>query len=261
MLAPGPSLATLLQPASYSPRFRERIGPATGRGVRIAVIDSGWDRGLAGTSARVTDGICLAWTGSAMEFSSDVQDRIGHGTACITLLSRVAPEAEIYPVRVFARELSSSVAALCDAIRWSVHRGCDVVNLSLGSFSPDSALPLYAACEEARSAGAIVVAASSGDGSPCYPADFDNVLSVGVGTFSTPFDFAYQADAAVECLAAPGALGHAVWLEGRILPTDEPSFAAPNIAGVVALIRERNPGAGLDEVRCQLRHLAVSVSA
>ncbi|MBV9774399.1 MAG: S8 family serine peptidase, partial [Gemmatimonadetes bacterium] len=194
---------------------------------------------------------------SAVEVTRGEGDRTGHGTGCVTTLFRVAPDAEVYPVRVFDGTLETSVPALRDALLWAVREGFDVINLSLWTPRPDALVPLYAACEEARAAGSIVVAAAPREADHAYPAVFDNVLSVGVGPHDGPFEYEYHAGAAVECLAACGDRGWVTGLGGERIRASGSSFAAPNVAGIVALLRERYPAAPLDEVRALLDRYAV----
>ncbi|MBV9773363.1 MAG: S8 family serine peptidase [Gemmatimonadetes bacterium] len=247
------SLAPLPHPAWV----RDALGPVTGRGVRVAVIDSGWDVGLRVEGLRVEPGASFVGTTECSASPEDVQDRLGHGTSCATTVHRIAPDALLCPVRIFGATLETSIPEVRRAILWAVERGFDVVNLSLGTALPEAVVPLYAACEAALRAGTVVVAASSG-AEGCYPAAFDNVLSVGAGPYTDPFRFVYREDDAVECLAARGIEGRVVSLGGEARVADGPSFAAPNVAGIAALIRERFPGSPLSRVRELLAGLSTS---
>ncbi|HEX6748768.1 MAG TPA: S8 family serine peptidase [Longimicrobium sp.] len=259
-----PDAAAALAPADrggglarlYAPLPRPRWARGTtGRGVRVAVIDSGWDHALRVPGLRLRPGVSFA--GGAGAPPADDGDRIGHGTACISTLFRVAPEAEICPVRVFGDAFDTSVAALRAALEWAVRERFDVISLSLWTPRADALVPLYAACEEARRSGVVIVAAAPDDPRTehVYPAVFGSVLSVGEGPFGDPFDYAFRHGAAVECLAAPGDHGAVLWRGGPRDGMWGSSFAAPNVAGIAALLCERHPGAGLEEVRGHLaRH-------
>ena len=113
----------------------------TGRGVGVAVIDSGvnpWHphvRGVAG-------GVGIDVRGREVEESVDA---LGHGTAVAAAIRECAPDAEIHAVRVFEERLSTTGAALAAALRWCGARGLQVVNLSLGTVNPEHRDALAAA--------------------------------------------------------------------------------------------------------------------
>jgi subtilisin family serine protease len=238
------------------PRFRELLGDATGRGVRIGVIDTGWDRTLP--DPRVLPGVGLTDPDDdfALLRSDDDHDRLGHGTACADLVLRLAPAASIVPIRVFGGQLETSPAALRAGIDWAAEQSIPLVNLSLGTTLEHERAPLLAACERARRGGMLIVASAPNAGAATYPAAFDEVIGVDAGDFASPWEFRHRAGAVVECTAA-GMDQRLRWLGGREEVMSGTSFAAPHITGIVALILERRPGAGLEEVRETLGKLGV----
>jgi len=84
----------------------------TGKGVRIAVIDSGVHaehphvRGVAGGMAIREDGSIL----------DEYVDRLGHGTAVTAAIREKAPDAEIFAIKVFWRALATDITTLVRAI-------------------------------------------------------------------------------------------------------------------------------------------------
>ncbi|HET7231385.1 MAG TPA: S8 family serine peptidase [Longimicrobium sp.] len=228
---------------------------ATGRGIRVAVVDSGWDRSVA--DPRVPPGIGLVDPRDdlALLRGPDDGDLLGHGTACIHQVLRIAPGATVLPVRVFGNRLECAPRVLLEAIDWAAGEGVDVINLSLGTARPDMLRPLYAACERARRAGAVVVAAG-GNHWVTYPSVFEHVLGVEKGSFASPFEFRYRPDEALE-VEAWGIRHPVTLLGGRVSVGTGTSVAAPNVTGIVALLRERHPGAGVDEIRPLLARFAV----
>jgi subtilisin family serine protease len=223
------------------------------RGVRVGVIDSGWDRTLS--DPRVLPGVGL--TDPADDFAllrtDDDHDRLGHGTACADLILRRAPAASIVPIRVFGSQLETSPAALRAGIDWAAEQSIPLVNLSLGTTLEHERAPLLAACQRARRRGTLIVAAAPSAGT--YPAAFDDVIGVEAGDFPSPWLFHHRPGAVVECTAS-GKDQRLRWLGGREEVMSGPSFAAPHITGIVALILKRHPGAGLAEVREVLGRLA-----
>jgi MarR family 2-MHQ and catechol resistance regulon transcriptional repressor len=237
-------------PAPFEPPawVAEGLGRPTGKGLLVAVIDSGWDH--ACDDPRVLPGIGLVDPADelAMLRTDDDQDRVGHGTACIHQILRIAPDARVVPIRVFGKVLDTGPEQLYEAILYAIDRGVDVVNLSLGTMLPRARDPLYFACETARRKGIIVVAAGSNSGGASYPAIFENVIGVSADRFGSPYDFEYHVDEAMECRAW-GVEQPVVGLGGAEEVKHGTSFATPNIAGIVCLLLERYPGASLERIR------------
>jgi subtilisin family serine protease len=167
----------------------ERIGApeawttASGAGTTIAVVDSGIDLEHEDLAAQLVDQIsCIGAAGDPTRCRGSAQDDNGHGThvSGIALaatgngrgIAGVAPGARLLAVRVLANDCS---AAGCTAsgtagdvaagIRWAVDHGADVINLSLGGGSIQSALgcAFCDAIDYAWSKGVIAVIAAGND--------------------------------------------------------------------------------------------------
>lgn len=261
--APPPSL---LRPA----RLRAEVGDATGRGVRVAVIDSGVDpawchSGLAegvGLLAREPAGDEV---GPASEFrlesTCDVADLDGHGTSCIDLLLGIAPGVTVHPVRVFHRRRRTSIEVLVAALAWAVEQRVDVVNLSLGTIEVTALRPLYRVCEAARAAGTVVVAAHQRHPRwESLPAAFPNALGVAGGEFANVHDYLYHPRQPIDCVAQ--GRRRVRLLGGGRAEAFAASYAAPHVSALVALFLERRrrdgeERPGLDAVRRSLARCAL----
>ena len=247
-------------PAPFEPPawVAEGLGRPTGKGIVVGVIDSGWDR--ACDDPRVLPGVGLVDPADdlAMLRGDDDGDRVGHGTACIHQILRIAPDARVVPIRVFGGGLETSPGTLQAGILYAIERGVNVVNLSLGTTLKGTLHHLYAACEKARRQGIIVVAAGHNSQKWSYPAIFENVIGVSAARFGSAYDFRYHRDGAMEC-EAWGVQQPVVWLGGEQQVKHGTSFAAPNITGIVCLFLERHPGASLEQVRALLAEHATAV--
>ncbi|MGH7454214.1 MAG: S8 family peptidase, partial [bacterium] len=228
--------------------MKDELHAPTGQGVRIGVIDSGWDRSLADPRIKKGAGFVDSTDELALRQSDDDHDRIGHGTACADLILQIAPNAEIFPLRVFGHRLETSVSILVAAIKWAIDHQLRVLNLSLGTHLADAIRPLYAACELARRNGLIIVAAAHVSNASSFPSIFENVLGVTSGHFNSPFEYCYRKNEAIECVAKGGEQT-VLWLDGQRVPRQGTSFTAPHISGIVALFLERYPHARLENIR------------
>lgn len=150
---------------------------ATGRGVRVAVIDSGVHVGHPHIG-RVAGGISVGVDGAIEEHV--YTDLLGHGTAVMAAIQEKAPAAEYFAVRVFQSSLSTSASCLLHAIEWCVDRKMDVVNLSLGSFNNAHRERFARAAARALKAGTLLAAAREANGQLCYPGSLPTVFSVGL---------------------------------------------------------------------------------
>ena len=228
----------------------------TGAGVRVAVVDSGVDP--THPRIRVAGGVALSvGKDGRVEQAGEVADKAGHGTACAGIILRKAPAASIYSVRIFDESLSAEGSVLVAALRWCLDEGMDVVNLSLGTTDPGFRRPLAEAAREAVGAGVILVAAEHNEGLESYPAVLPDVIGVAGGKIAGRYGFHYREGKPIECVAR-GDEQRLCWLQPREVMTAGTSFAAPHISGIVALIREASPGAGLEEVREVLKANAVA---
>lgn len=153
----------------------------TGRDVAIAVIDSGVHPAhdhIAGD--RLGAGVMVMPDGAVVEGEDVWLDRLGHGTAVTAAIQEKAPEALCVPVRVFREALKTSAAALIAAIRWSIAREVQVINLSLGSVNAAHRDAFAAVADEAVAAGIVIVAARQANDAPCYPGALAQVVGVEV---------------------------------------------------------------------------------
>jgi subtilisin len=220
-----------------------------GYGVRVAVIDSGWDR--ARRDSRVAPGVAVVAPDGTLlpEFSDDDMDSNGHGTACINLILNGAPLCTVIPVKVFGAQRETSPIILARAIDRVAQIGVKVANLSLGTLRDDARRVLYEACERARRAGVILVAAAGNKNDGwSYPAVFEPVLGVGVTRRSEMFGIEYVSGAAVEC-RVPMRARRVQWLGGRSFELSGTSFEAPVITSLIVRLVADQPSLDLAGVR------------
>ena len=207
-----------------------RFPGATGRGIRVAVIDSGVNprhphiRSIAG-------GVCIGDEGTPQEGS--YVDMLGHGTAVTAAIQEKAPGAAYFAVKLFRDGLRTSADHLLAAIGWAIDNGMDVVNLSLGTRNADHRARFEEIVKRAVRAGVTLVSARQTGDQFCLPGSLPGVISVGLD-WDCP-------RGAYWCLHAGRdpvfyASGYPRALEG--MPRERNlhgiSFAVANMTGVVA---------------------------
>jgi subtilisin family serine protease len=152
------------------------VAGRTGRGVAIAVIDSGVHPRHPHIRLEAL-GRLLAVDADGREHA-DAVDRLGHGTAVAAAIQEKAPDAELHVIRVFQDRLSTTTAALVHAIDLAAGLGATLVNLSLGTAGPQHAAALAAAVARAAEAGVTIVAPRRSADAPSYPGSLPGVAGV-----------------------------------------------------------------------------------
>lgn len=151
----------------------------TGKGVTVAVVDSGIDKDDPRLSGVEIEGwsITLGATGHAM-LSSDCHDENGHGTEIAAAINAIAPDAKLVAVKIMGARLRTSAELMAAGIETSAKNGAKVVNLSLGTPNMGKALLLRECVANAVEAGSIVLAAAHPKGERAYPADLPETIGV-----------------------------------------------------------------------------------
>ncbi|MFN0090182.1 MAG: S8 family serine peptidase [Acidimicrobiales bacterium] len=219
-------------------------GGAAGAGVRVAVIDSGVEANHPALEGcvDVVSGVAVvldAWGQPRVERGPH-DDAYGHGTACASIVHRLAPQARIVSVRVLGGAGSTKAVQFLTALEWAVTQGFEVINLSLGTTAREHALAFHDLCDQAYFSGSLVVTAANNVLAPSYPSLYASVLSVASNTARDPFRFHYNPDPPTEFLA-PGVEVDVAWKGGGRTTASGNSYAAPHIAGVAALIKSKHP--------------------
>ena len=146
----------------------------SGRGVTVAIIDSGVNPshphvgGVAGGARINPDGLV---TGDYLDYN-------GHGTAAAGAIREKAPDALLYAVKVFDRNLTTNIETIIKAIEWAVERGVRVINLSLGTTNASHREAFERVLERAALEKIILVAASSMSGEICLPGSLASAVGV-----------------------------------------------------------------------------------
>lgn len=220
-------------------------GDSTGKGVRVAVVDSGIDAGHPAVEGSVRSGVVVEYdensdTRVRVEDENPPSDMAGHGTACAGIIHKLAPEAEIYSVRVLGRDMRGKAYQFAGGLRWAIDNGMHVVNLSLSTSREDYYGLFHKLTDDAYFKNVILVSAVNNIPAPSYPSLYSSVFSVASHAGQDPFTYYYNPDPPVE-FGAPGIDVEVAWLNGQYSVVTGNSFAAPHIAGLAALILERHP--------------------
>jgi subtilisin len=235
--------------------------------IRIGIIDTGICRDHPGITPA---------GGYNCVYSEDTslwyRDEEGHGTHCAGVVAATiaktgrgvkgyVPQAEILAYRVFADEADAFTFDIARAIQRAVDDGCDIINMSLGSPTIQTAIRVKT--EMAYDRGVLSIAATGNESDVVnYPAAFNSVMGVGAfGKFgSYPDDSLHRAtESSIRDgdgkyylanfsnfgngidFCAPGVAIISTVPGGDYCAWDGTSMACPQVTGLAALALAANP--------------------
>ncbi|MFD3530954.1 type VII secretion-associated serine protease mycosin [Streptomyces sp. NPDC058664] len=237
-----------------------------GKGVRVAVIDTGVDDvnpqlrsavdAKAGKDYLKPDKENPGFGDEKRGKTDGTVDDVGHGTKVAGIIAArpragtgfvgLAPEATIIPIRQNDEKNSGKSDTMALAIDHAVAKGAHVINISQDTtqaLGPDS--PMAKAVARAIAAKVVVVASAGNDGMDgklknTYPAAFPGVLAVASSDRNNERAVFSQSGTFVG-VAAPGVDIVSTVPGGGQCVDNGTSFSAPYVAGVAALLRAKYP--------------------
>jgi len=228
-----------------------------GAGIKVAVEDSGVDRGHR--DLKLVGGF------SAVAGEEWFEDGLGHGThvaGTIAALDNdadvvgVAPGAELYSVKVLDKRGKGTFESVIAGLQWCVEHGMHLVNFSITH--PTGNESLVAAVKAAAAAGLVMIAAAGNTAQAVqFPAAYPEVIAVAAATDrNTAADFSSfgpEID-----LIAPGVGVRSTLSGGGTGKKSGTSMASPHVTGLAALALAAGRGLlrGVEAVRRALQESA-----
>jgi subtilisin family serine protease len=223
----------------------------SGRGVRVAVLDTGMDLQHPDFAGR-------AITSQSFITGEAVQDGHGHGTHCVgtscgpqrPLEGRrygVAFNAQIFAGKVLSNGGRGPDGGILAGINWALTNRCQVISMSLSALAAPS-MAYEQVAQRALTAGTLIVAAASNDSKRSQglfqpvgrPANSPSVLAVAALDSKMKIaDFSNRGSVTgggqVD-IAGPGVAVHSCWpMPTRFRSISGTSMATPHVAGIAAL--------------------------
>ncbi|WP_409470011.1 S8 family peptidase [Streptomyces sp. HC307] len=245
-----------------------------GRGVKIAVLDTGVDATHPDLKSQVT-------ASKNFTTAADASDKYGHGTHVASIAAGtgaksggkfkgVAPGAEILNGKVLDDSGFGDDSGILAGMEWAAEQGADVVNLSLGGMDTPDVDPLEAAVNRLSTEKGILFAIAAGNSGPetvGSPGSADAALTVGavddqdkLAGFSSTGprvgDGAIKPD-----VTAPGVDITAASAKGSVIEQEVgenpagyltisgTSMATPHVAGAAAILKQQHPDWTYTEIK------------
>jgi subtilisin len=234
-------------------------GGATGKGIKVCVVDSGIEADHPALHGMVRGGVVVESGPEGLIVKEEPHgDLFGHATACAGIIHKLAPEAELYSARVLGTNLKGRGDALVAGVEWAVQNGMRIVNLSLSTQKQDHVMKLHGLADEAYFSNVVIVASANNMPVYSYPWLFSAVISVASHAEKDPYTFYYNPDPPVE-FTAPGVDLEFPWVEGSRSVGTGNSFATPHITGICALILSKHPNLTIFQLKTVLYYTAKNV--
>ncbi|AJT68639.3 Thermitase [Streptomyces lydicus] len=227
---------------------------STGRGVTVAVVDTGVD----GTHPDLKGSVLPGENFILDHGRADRETESAHGTAMASLIAGhghgpggtagikgLAPAAKILPLRVNTDDnmgfgKGGRGGPVAQAIRYAADHGASVINLSLGDSLDES--ELEDAVQYARQKDAVLIAAAGNDGTKKreFPASYPGVIAVGAVDSSDKIWKMSNYGPHV-MLSAPGVDVYHASLDHDYEAGDGTSDATAYVSAAAALLRSKFP--------------------
>ncbi|GHG05729.1 type VII secretion-associated serine protease [Streptomyces zaomyceticus] len=255
-----------------------------GKGVRVAVIDTGVDDvnpqlqtavdAKAGKDYLKPDKENPGLGDEQRGKTDGTVDQVGHGTKVAGIIAArpragtgfvgLAPEATIIPIRQNDEKNSGKADTMAQAIKWAVDKGAHVINISQDTTQRlDSDSDMAKAVAHAIKNDVVVVASAGNDGmdgalKTTYPAAFPGVLAVASSDRNNERAAFSQAGTFVG-VAAPGVDIVSTVPGGGQCVDNGTSFSAPYVAGVAALLRAEHKDWTAAQIVARIEQTAIRV--
>lgn len=259
---------------------------STGKGIQVAVIDTGVDV----TNPQLTDAVDVKSgrnflpknlkddDGNPIERGKEngTTDTVGHGTKVAGIIAArpakgtgfvgLAPDATIIPIQQNDAEGNGDVGTLTAAIRYAVQAGADVINISQDTTKPmKSTSDLALAINQALARKIVIVASAGNDGlggnvKETYPASYKGVLAVAASDRNNE-RAAFSQSGEFVGVAAPGVDMISTVPKGGHCSDNGTSFSAPYVAGLAALIKAKHPDWTARQIVAQIEQTAERTTA
>ncbi|WP_206340402.1 S8 family serine peptidase [Blastococcus litoris] len=237
--------------------------PHSGRGVGVAVLDTGFDLEHPDFAGRTV-------TAQSFVPGEQAQDGHGHGTHCIGTSCGprspstgprygIAYEADIFVGKVLSNAGSGTDGGILAGIDWAVANGCPVISMSLGADVMQAHPPYSAAGARALEKGSLIIAAAGNNadrragrmGFVGAPANSPEIMAV--GALDQQLEMAFFSARSLPArggqvdIAGPGFQVTSSWpMPTRYRSISGTSMATPHVAGVAALWCEATGRRGLE---------------
>ncbi|WP_298733933.1 S8 family serine peptidase [uncultured Chitinophaga sp.] len=222
---------------------------------KIIIIDQGVDAGHTRLKDCRISGDTIRKRNESFLIERGVfHDITGHGTAIAAIIHKLAPDMELYMLKLTSETGIITEDLLCKGLNWCLAvEGAVVVNISLGIATNTPSVALHEACQSLHKAGITVVAAVHNfPREDCYPAHFPFVYGVACGLIRNKHEYNFIGDGKTNILAK-GTSQRVAWKDNAFKITAGTSYATAHFSGILGAAIARNPGMTTEEISAYVK--------
>lgn len=221
-----------------------------GKDVKIAILDTG-----VGPHNKI-----VVANGASFVDGENESDQNGHGTHVAGIAQGVAKDSAIYNAKVLNKAGAGTTSQIIAGINWAVEQDVDIISMSFGGMFTELDGPLASAVKEAIENGVVFVVAAGNCKTGCggfygvtTPGNVKEVITVGAVDDSNvilPFSSGDTFDGYIKPdVVGPGKDITSTWLNNGEKTISGTSMSTPFVAGVAALLLEKEPGLTNEQVK------------
>lgn len=209
-----------------------------GENVKVAVLDTG---------VSFCNGKTVSGGINIIDSASGYGDDNGHGTSMANIITAIAPEVDIYSVKVLDSNGEGYYSDIIEGINWSIENDIDIICMSFGAFN--YSYFLEETVNNAFNANIAMIAASGNDSSDKmhYPAAYNQVIAVGAcDENGIALDFTNGKE--LVDVYAPGSKIIVENHRSTKLSNKGTSVSNAQVVGVVALMKSAKPEYNIEDL-------------
>ncbi|WP_143306392.1 S8 family serine peptidase [Chitinophaga vietnamensis] len=214
--------------------------------LKVGIIDSGVNQsGIKIPSDRITGVHFYKDENGQIISDEDINDLLGHGTACVATIWQYSNNIQFYMLRIFDEQWKADPDILVAAIAECISQQVDIINVSLGIESDQISAPLYEICRQAYNRHIPIIAAGRLDDKICFPACHPEVIGVGCLDLSAAVELVYMEHAAID-----------FYTKGEITFNGQlyfgTSFSCAKVTGEMVILMDRLPTRNVNHLKAAL---------
>ena len=215
-----------------------------GENVKVAVLDTG---------VSFCNGKTVSGGINILDSENGYGDDNGHGTSMANIITAIAPEVDIYSVKVLDSNGEGYYSDIIEGINWSIENDIDIICMSFGAY--DYSYFLEEAIDNAFNSDITLIAASGNDSAEKmhYPAAYNQVIAVGAcDENGIALDFTNGKE--LVDVYAPGAKIIVENHRSTKLSNKGTSVSAAQVVGVISLMKSAKTDSTNKAIYSSLNH-------